>query len=96
MSQKLKRQYESSPLHGANAPYVEGLYETYLEDPARVAPGWRQFFGGLANGGDRDIARQEPRQCDLSCGGSDLSGDFAYDIGQPAVSGDGFLGKPRI
>jgi len=56
MSQELQRQYESSPLHGANAPYVEALYEAYLEDPLQVTPAWRQFFSGLANGGDRDVA----------------------------------------
>ncbi len=56
MSQELKRQYESSPLHGANAPYVEALYETYLEDPSRVAPGWREFFSTLSNGGGADVA----------------------------------------
>ncbi len=36
MSQKLQRQYESSPLHGANAPYVEALYEAFLDDPGSV------------------------------------------------------------
>jgi 2-oxoglutarate dehydrogenase E1 component len=51
MSQDLKRQYESSPLHGANAPYVETLYETFLSDPARVSPAWRSYFEALGGNG---------------------------------------------
>ncbi len=57
MSTRLQRQYESSPFHGANAPYVEALYEAYLSDPTSVPGEWRQLFVGL--GGDaaiRDVA----------------------------------------
>ena len=36
MSTVLQRQYESSLIHGANAPFLEALYEAYLEDPQRV------------------------------------------------------------
>ncbi|MDH3419433.1 MAG: 2-oxoglutarate dehydrogenase E1 component [Gammaproteobacteria bacterium] len=56
MSQKLERQVESSPLHGANAPYVEALYEAFLDDPASVTPAWRQFFSGFGNGAGPDVA----------------------------------------
>jgi 2-oxoglutarate dehydrogenase E1 component len=56
MSRNLKRQYESSPLHGANAPYVESLYERYLEDPTRVAPSWQRYFDGLGGNGAADTA----------------------------------------
>lgn len=56
MSQKLQRQYESSPLHGANAPYVEALYEAFLDDPSSVTPAWRQFFSGFGNGAGPDVA----------------------------------------
>ena len=45
MSAVLERQYESSPIHGSNAPYVEALYEAYLDDPASVSGEWRRFFG---------------------------------------------------
>ena len=47
MSTRLQRQYESSPFHGANAPYIEALYESYLEDPANVSDEWRRLFIGL-------------------------------------------------
>ncbi len=37
-------------LFGSNAPFVEGLYEDYLADPAAVPETWRQFFDGLRAG----------------------------------------------
>ena len=55
MGTVLKRQYESSMIHGANAPYVEALYETYLDDPGRVPLEWRQYFGEMAGAGE-DVA----------------------------------------
>ena len=56
MSTQLQRQYESSPFHGANAPYVEALYESYLEDPASVPPEWRELFVGLGGAVSQDVA----------------------------------------
>ena len=56
MSKSLQDRYATSPLFGGNAPYVEALYEQYLEDPASVDPGLRQWFDGIANGGG-DIPR---------------------------------------
>ncbi|MFM7065917.1 MAG: thiamine pyrophosphate-dependent enzyme, partial [Gammaproteobacteria bacterium] len=45
---------ESSPLHGANAPYVEEIYERWLENPDAVSPAWREWFAALVReaGGD--------------------------------------------
>ncbi|MFU8821361.1 MAG: 2-oxoglutarate dehydrogenase E1 component [Gammaproteobacteria bacterium] len=51
MSKTLQDRYATSPLFGGNAPYIEGLYEQYLEDPDSVDPGLRQWFDGIANGG---------------------------------------------
>ena len=56
MSKTLQDRYASSPLFGGNAPYIEGLYEQYLEDPAAVEPALRQWFDGIADGGG-DIPR---------------------------------------
>ncbi len=56
MSTRLQRQYESSPFHGANAPYVEALYESYLEDPASVSIEWRRLFIGLGGDESQDVA----------------------------------------
>ena len=51
MSTVFKDQYESSPLQGANATYVEWLYEQYLAEPGSVPPEWRQYFGSLGAAG---------------------------------------------
>ena len=34
-------------LYGGNAAYIEQLYARYSEDPASVAPEWREFFASL-------------------------------------------------
>jgi 2-oxoglutarate dehydrogenase E1 component len=51
MSKTLQDRYVTSPLFGGNAPYIEGLYEQYLEDPGSVEPDLRDWFEGIANGG---------------------------------------------
>lgn len=40
---------ENSHLFGANAPFIEELYENYLVDPTRVAAEWRSYFDALQN-----------------------------------------------
>ena len=47
MSTVFKDQYDSTPLQGANATYVEWLYEQYLAEPGSVSVEWRQYFGSL-------------------------------------------------
>jgi 2-oxoglutarate dehydrogenase E1 component len=47
MSQSLLDHYRTSPLFGANAPYVEDLYEAYLRDPASIPENWRGFFAAM-------------------------------------------------
>ncbi|MFP4147014.1 MAG: 2-oxoglutarate dehydrogenase E1 component [Halorhodospira sp.] len=37
----------TSHLHGANAAFIEDLYERYLQDPNRVDPQWRAYFQAL-------------------------------------------------
>ena len=39
----------TSYLFGGNAPYVEELYESYLNDPTSVPENWRQYFDGVQN-----------------------------------------------
>ena len=55
MSTVFKEQYESSPLQGANATYVEWLYEQFLAEPGSVPAEWRHYFSTLAKDG-RDVA----------------------------------------
>lgn len=38
---------ESSHMAGSNAPYVEELYEAYLENPQSVPASWKQIFDSL-------------------------------------------------
>jgi 2-oxoglutarate dehydrogenase E1 component len=45
---KMMQQYRSnSYLFGGNAPYVEELYEAYLDNPGSVPENWRQYFDAL-------------------------------------------------
>ena len=57
------QQYRSnSYLFGGNAPYVEEMYEAYLDNPGSVPDNWRAYFDALQNvpavdGSDaRDVA----------------------------------------
>jgi 2-oxoglutarate dehydrogenase E1 component len=56
----MMREYQqSSSLFGANAPYVEELYEQYLQDPSSVPESWRAQFDALPNVGGhsaKDVA----------------------------------------
>ena len=47
MTTQLEKLYRSTPLQGANAAYVEALYEAYLDAPASVPAVWRRFFDTL-------------------------------------------------
>ncbi|WP_022975193.1 2-oxoglutarate dehydrogenase E1 component [Nevskia ramosa] len=42
---------ESSSIHGANAAYIEDLYEQYLDDPGQVDAAWRAYFRGVQGPG---------------------------------------------
>ena len=59
----MMQQYSSSSyLFGGNAPYIEDLYEDYLDNPGSVPENWRAYFDAMqnvpgSNGTDsRDIA----------------------------------------
>ncbi len=43
----MKTFLENSHLFGANAPFIEELYENYLRDPATVGAEWRSYFDAL-------------------------------------------------
>jgi 2-oxoglutarate dehydrogenase E1 component len=50
MSRSLRELYESSPFSSAQAPYLEALFERFIDDPALVAAEWRVFFERLGTG----------------------------------------------
>ena len=44
----MMQQYRSnSYLFGGNAPYVEEMYEAYLDNPGSVPDNWRDYFDAL-------------------------------------------------
>ena len=48
MSARLTEWFDSTPLSGANATFVEELYELFLEDPLKVPAEWRTYFQNIA------------------------------------------------
>jgi 2-oxoglutarate dehydrogenase E1 component len=56
MSEFLRALLESTPLGAGNAPYLESLYEQYLDDPQSVPDRWREYFRSLADGAEGDRA----------------------------------------
>src|SRR5258707_2742983 len=61
----MKEFLSNSYLFGANAPFIEELYEAYLDDPQSAPEQWREYFDELqrlpagANAGSvgRDVAQ---------------------------------------
>ena len=47
MSDFLERLRQSSAYYGANAPFIEDLFEAYLTDPGSVPDTWRRRFDSL-------------------------------------------------
>ena len=43
----MKAFQSNSYLFGGNAPYVEELYESYLNNPGSVPERWREYFDNL-------------------------------------------------
>jgi len=58
----MKESLGSSYLFGGNAPFIEELYEKYLEDPETVDPQWRRWFDQIQQPGQRDVAHQPIRE----------------------------------
>ncbi|NOQ13341.1 MAG: 2-oxoglutarate dehydrogenase E1 component, partial [Methyloprofundus sp.] len=56
MSDLLKFFQDTSALYGSNAPYIEDLYEQFLEDPDSIEHTWREKFLQLPQTDKRDIA----------------------------------------
>ncbi len=45
----MKQLLANSYLFGANAPFIEELYENYLANPGAVEPAWRDYFDKLSH-----------------------------------------------
>ena len=44
----MNQQFDSTMFFGGNAPFVEELYENYLNNPTAVPDEWRDYFDRLA------------------------------------------------
>ena len=60
----MKQLFGNSYLFGANAPFIEALYEAYLGDPQSVEPRWRGYFDELQklDDGPRDVSHAEVQE----------------------------------
>jgi len=59
----MKQLHSNSYLFGGNAPYVEELYESYLDNPGSVPEKWRDYFDALQvvpSAGGIDAGRDGP------------------------------------
>ncbi|MCL1077518.1 2-oxoglutarate dehydrogenase E1 component [Parashewanella spongiae] len=55
----MKAWLESSHLYGANATYIEEMYEAYQEDPQAVSDDWKAVFENLPSINDSSAQPQE-------------------------------------
>ena len=62
MSQSLADQFAATALSGANAAFIEDLYEQFLKDPAGVDPAWAAYFGALRGGAVGEVAHSTIRE----------------------------------
>jgi 2-oxoglutarate dehydrogenase E1 component len=62
MAAQMKEFQGTSYLFGGNAPFIEELYEAWLEDPDSVATEWRRWFDQIQQPGAPDVAHQPIRE----------------------------------
>ncbi len=72
---------ETSALNGANATYVEEMFESYLADPSSVAENWQEYFAKFKQENGKDIpqipvkrAFEQMRHQQRSAGGGNVDG----------------------
>jgi 2-oxoglutarate dehydrogenase E1 component len=62
MSQSLAEQLATTALSGANAGFIEDLYEQFLRDPSGVDPTWAAYFRRLQAGATGEVAHTPIRE----------------------------------
>ena len=60
MSASLADQLATTALSGANADFIEELYQRYLSDPKSIDSGWAQYFASLQAGAAPEKPRRSP------------------------------------
>jgi len=59
----MQEMFGNSYLFGANAPFIEELYDAYLENPESVDGAWRQYFDALQKTGNGpDVSHERVRE----------------------------------
>ena len=59
MQKSTLQQFEnSSYLSGDSAAYIEGLFESYLQDPHSVSEHWKNYFSSLPKNGAAEISHE--------------------------------------
>jgi 2-oxoglutarate dehydrogenase E1 component len=61
MDEMLKQLRRTSGFSGANAEYIDQLYEAFCADPGSVSAEWRSFFYGFEQGAGDSAAADSPR-----------------------------------
>ena len=86
----------NSYLFGGNAPYVEEMYEKYLENPGSVPDNWRDYFDALQHvpAADGSDARDVPHQPVINAF-AELAKQGAGRAIQP-TGADSELGRKRV
>jgi 2-oxoglutarate dehydrogenase E1 component len=77
--------FDSTLYFGGNAPFVEELYEVYLDDPTAVLPEWRDYFDRLAQMPGY-VARDVPH-APVIAAFAELGKDGGFRPAAPAASG---------
>ncbi|WP_439816168.1 2-oxoglutarate dehydrogenase E1 component [Zavarzinia sp. CC-PAN008] len=72
-------------LSGGNAPFIEGLYARYAQDPSSVDPAWREFFAALGEEAPTIAANLKPASWSRSDWPPPPPGLDGEDVKQPAA-----------
>src|SRR5258707_13556864 len=72
----------TSFLHGANAAYIEDLYERFQENPGSVTADWRAFFTDLKERKEAVLAETHGPSWKPKNGGISVDGDL---LNRPAA-----------
>ena len=91
----MKERTSLSYLYGANAPYIEELYESYLKDPHSVDGYWKDYFdkvAALPSSSGKDVAHRPIQESFInlakqkSQGGTAAKGEVDFNMMQKQVS----------
>jgi 2-oxoglutarate dehydrogenase E1 component len=102
----IKELQSTSYLFGANAPFIEELYENYLAEPDSVAENWRDYFDKLQNAAGataRDVAHgpiiaafeQMAKRGPVRVAATDCGGDKQQVAVLQLINAHRFLGNRR-